>query len=402
MATFASPVISGPLLDIDGNGQADALTDGLLIIRYLFGLRGPSLTAGAVGPGATTNDIEGQIQNLTTDGIFVAADGSNANPGTKASPVRNIGTGLAKAIAAGKHTLYISDGNYGETVTLGPSNQGIALRGGYRRSSEWLRDGTRGVVTGARTGALRVDNVTAPTVVEYLRFFGTSAIIPGTSSHAVVVTNSTGFQPRFLTVTAGSGATGQPGAHAGATGGNGGDGTVGANGYEDDSYIFCAGNQIDPSLVYAGGDSCVGAITSTRGGDGRRGCITNGAPCAGTSGDPGSPNPAGPPGDPGIGAGGAAGGSGLPGQDGFAGAAGGAGSGGFINGAEWLPNNGGSGGPGGDGSGGGGAGGWSVGVYRSNSTWSDGGTTTATLGAFGLGGASPGNPGINGSVFTIY
>ncbi len=35
-------------LDIDGNGVNDALTDGLLIIRYLFGLRGAALTAGAV------------------------------------------------------------------------------------------------------------------------------------------------------------------------------------------------------------------------------------------------------------------------------------------------------------------------------------------------------------------
>lgn len=42
-----------PFLDIDGNGQADAATDGLLITRYLFGLRGPSLIAGAIGAGAT-------------------------------------------------------------------------------------------------------------------------------------------------------------------------------------------------------------------------------------------------------------------------------------------------------------------------------------------------------------
>src|SRR6185295_12418765 len=30
----------GPQFDIDGNGQTDALTDGLLMIRYLFGRRG--------------------------------------------------------------------------------------------------------------------------------------------------------------------------------------------------------------------------------------------------------------------------------------------------------------------------------------------------------------------------
>ncbi|MEO7762686.1 MAG: hypothetical protein ABIS68_12335, partial [Casimicrobiaceae bacterium] len=37
----------------DGNGEADAFSDGLILIRYLFGLRGPALTAGILGPGAT-------------------------------------------------------------------------------------------------------------------------------------------------------------------------------------------------------------------------------------------------------------------------------------------------------------------------------------------------------------
>jgi hypothetical protein len=40
---------SGWPLDIDGNGLVDALTDGGLLLRYLLGLRGAALTAGAVG-----------------------------------------------------------------------------------------------------------------------------------------------------------------------------------------------------------------------------------------------------------------------------------------------------------------------------------------------------------------
>ena len=53
-------------LDIDGNGDSDALTDGLLLIRYLFGLRGASLVTGAIGAGATrtTAQIETYIQSL--------------------------------------------------------------------------------------------------------------------------------------------------------------------------------------------------------------------------------------------------------------------------------------------------------------------------------------------------
>ena len=55
-------------LDIDGNGTADALTDGLLVIRYLFGLRDATLIQGAVGTGArrsTATDIGAYLQSLT-------------------------------------------------------------------------------------------------------------------------------------------------------------------------------------------------------------------------------------------------------------------------------------------------------------------------------------------------
>jgi len=40
-------------LDIDGNGESKALTDGLLLIRYLFGFRDSALVSGAIGDGAT-------------------------------------------------------------------------------------------------------------------------------------------------------------------------------------------------------------------------------------------------------------------------------------------------------------------------------------------------------------
>ena len=56
-----------PNLDVDGNGTSDALSDGLMIIRYLFGLRGQALIAGAVGAGATRTtaaEIEAYLQSL--------------------------------------------------------------------------------------------------------------------------------------------------------------------------------------------------------------------------------------------------------------------------------------------------------------------------------------------------
>jgi hypothetical protein len=45
-----------PALDVDANGQADALTDGIIVIRYLFGLRGAALTIDALGADAKRVD----------------------------------------------------------------------------------------------------------------------------------------------------------------------------------------------------------------------------------------------------------------------------------------------------------------------------------------------------------
>jgi len=58
----------GMLLDIDGNGVIDALTDGLLILRYLFGLEGDILIAGVVAQNATratAAEIEAHLAGLT-------------------------------------------------------------------------------------------------------------------------------------------------------------------------------------------------------------------------------------------------------------------------------------------------------------------------------------------------
>ena len=41
--------------DIDANGVVDALTDGVLLLRYLLGLHGDQLITGAIGPNAARN-----------------------------------------------------------------------------------------------------------------------------------------------------------------------------------------------------------------------------------------------------------------------------------------------------------------------------------------------------------
>lgn len=57
-----------PVFDVDGNGTTDALSDGLLLVRYLFGLRGTALIDGVVGPGATrktSSQIETYLLSIT-------------------------------------------------------------------------------------------------------------------------------------------------------------------------------------------------------------------------------------------------------------------------------------------------------------------------------------------------
>jgi hypothetical protein len=44
------------MLDVDANGDADALTDGVLVLRYLFGFTGAALVQDALGPGAARTD----------------------------------------------------------------------------------------------------------------------------------------------------------------------------------------------------------------------------------------------------------------------------------------------------------------------------------------------------------
>jgi hypothetical protein len=72
----------GTNYDIDGDGHYDALTDGLLMIRYMSGLRGPPLISGAMSPTATRNlaAIEALLGTL---GAALDIDGDNvANPAT--------------------------------------------------------------------------------------------------------------------------------------------------------------------------------------------------------------------------------------------------------------------------------------------------------------------------------
>jgi hypothetical protein len=74
-ADYALPLLAGSL-DFDQSGNGDALTDGLLLLRYAFGLRGSMLTAGAVASNSplTSLEVEEAVANAAVS--FADIDGN--------------------------------------------------------------------------------------------------------------------------------------------------------------------------------------------------------------------------------------------------------------------------------------------------------------------------------------
>ncbi len=61
-------------LDVDGDGAITPLTDGLLILRFLFGFTGTTLTGGAVDPDCTRCDATDIVTYLTGLGLVLDID----------------------------------------------------------------------------------------------------------------------------------------------------------------------------------------------------------------------------------------------------------------------------------------------------------------------------------------
>jgi hypothetical protein len=75
-AGLQSCMIANKSLDVDGNSGADALTDGLLLVRYLFGLTGPSLTNAAIGTNATRSTPAATQQYMDAMRLVLDVDGN--------------------------------------------------------------------------------------------------------------------------------------------------------------------------------------------------------------------------------------------------------------------------------------------------------------------------------------
>lgn len=72
------------VLDVDGDGRRDALTDGLLILRFLSGFRGAALVDGVVSPGAALTSPEDIADRLE---VFADPQGRGDSDGDGVSDV---------------------------------------------------------------------------------------------------------------------------------------------------------------------------------------------------------------------------------------------------------------------------------------------------------------------------
>ena len=69
-------------LDVDGDGKVAATTDGLLMMRYLLGIRGAALISGALAPGAARTlpaDIEAYLATPCAQAGWVAQGSGRLN-----------------------------------------------------------------------------------------------------------------------------------------------------------------------------------------------------------------------------------------------------------------------------------------------------------------------------------
>jgi hypothetical protein len=69
---FGQRFVAPATLDVDANGSIQPLTDGLLVLRALFGFTGASLTSGAVGDGCTRCDAA--AIEIYLDGLGLVLD----------------------------------------------------------------------------------------------------------------------------------------------------------------------------------------------------------------------------------------------------------------------------------------------------------------------------------------
>ncbi len=143
-------------------------------------------------------------------GVFVdAANGSDSNGGTRASPLKTIGGALGKL--AGKPRVYVCDGTYAEHVKL---TAAVSIYGGFACGS-WSYSGNKASVAPSDSGyALEVQSVAAAAVIADVSFGAIAGTDASPSSIAAFVNATSALTLRRVALVAGKGAAGKSPAKA--------------------------------------------------------------------------------------------------------------------------------------------------------------------------------------------
>jgi len=292
-------------------------------------------------------------------GVFVAPSprGDATNAGTMAAPVADVQTAITKAVAAGKHRVYVCAAEYASAISVSALTvtEDLEIYGGLAcpsaddaGASAWSYTGAPTTIAAPSGPALSVSQFSHALLVEDLALSsadatGVDAQGNGASSIAVVVSASSNVTFVRAALSAGAGAAGAPGGTA----------------PENHAAVVSGGSP--PTNQTVGGVAvtctCGDGSTSVGGAGGTYGATS-------MSGTAGSSTPAAdvmPPNLDGAGSGATALGQSCGAPDrGAAGAAGAAGAGattvGAFGASGWVPSAGSAGGSGGPGQGGGGAG----------------------------------------------
>jgi hypothetical protein len=263
---------------------------------------------------AESNDV------ITAEcGVFVSATGNDANDGSLAAPLRTASRALALAKAT-RRRVYLCPGLYEEAVTVDSATDGSAIHGGVDCVRAVYDPTLRSIVKPSSGVAITVKGLTAGLALEDLTFESVDATAAGESSIAAFVSVSDNVALRRVTLRAGTGKEGAPGAKAvepvsKATTGDeatrtGNDATNAGGGQrrQCDCYLgaralgFSAGGRGgDPSLL-AGSAQRLGGqgeppsdrVTTTGAGGNGGACAGPGSGGLGADGDAGAPAVAAP------------------------------------------------------------------------------------------------------------
>ncbi len=239
----------GDIVVLDGSGSTDPEGDSL--IYTWTQVSGPAVGSGTLNGAnpsfAAPSEVCTIVYDLSVDdgsgnslpdrvyifvmktagaGIYVSTTGDDGNDGmTRTAPKRTIQGALAMATAGSD--VYVSDGDYGESLIL---VDGVSIYGGFLHTT-WERN-TTSFRSSVQGGTIAVDgNAVNNCVIDGLSITSANAIIAGAGSYAVRLISSNVVFNDCL-ITAGNGAPGQDGAD-GANGQAGGAGGNGQNGDED-------------------------------------------------------------------------------------------------------------------------------------------------------------------------